>query len=96
MAPAYNTIHIILHQLNEAFVERAFRRIAPSIIWTVLRSLSRVAPKRWRRCVSAGGRQETVRAGDPAPVTDPPNGEEWQAHNLGYHALLPTRIKKTT
>jgi hypothetical protein len=34
MAPAYNTIHIILDQLNEAFVERAFRRIAP-IIWTV-------------------------------------------------------------
>jgi hypothetical protein len=69
-------------QLNEAFVERAFRRIAPSIIWTVLRSLSRVAPKRRRRCVSAGGRQETVRAGDPAPVIDPRNGEEGQAHIL--------------
>jgi hypothetical protein len=35
MAPAYNTIHIILDQLNEVFVERAFRRIASSIIWTV-------------------------------------------------------------
>jgi hypothetical protein len=35
MAPAYNTIHIILDQLNEAFVERAFRRIASSIIWTI-------------------------------------------------------------
>jgi len=34
MAPTYNTIHIILDQLNEAFVERAFRRIASSI-WTV-------------------------------------------------------------
>jgi hypothetical protein len=35
MAPAYNTIHIIHDQLNEAFVERAFRRIASSIIWTI-------------------------------------------------------------
>jgi hypothetical protein len=76
MAPAYNTIHIILDQLNEAFVERAFRRIASSIIWTVSAILSRVAPKRRRRCVSAGGTQETVRVGDPAPVTDPRNDEE--------------------
>jgi hypothetical protein len=84
MAPVYNTIHIILHQLHQASSGRFCDRYRE---WQ---------PKRRRRCVSAGGRQETVRAGDPAPVTDPPNGEEWQAHILGLPRSPANVDQKTT
>jgi hypothetical protein len=75
-------VHIILDQLNEALVERAFRRIASRIIWTVsaiaiasLAKASAAMRQRRRQARNCSCRRS-------APVIGPRNGEEWQAHIL--------------